>query len=140
MQEPSDNISLKFNSFYVSKIYFDISSIAQEDVKPEATTNISTKIHIYNGKVEVVKLELVLLLNSKPFLQVEAIGEFEIIGEFTNDELKKHPLILYNSPAIIYPFLRSFIATLTANLGYLTTIYLPIINFYNLPEPQVIFE
>ena len=140
MQEQFENLFLKLNSFYISKIFFDIDNLDKNNKELKVTPNISTTIHLHKAKIEIVKLNLALLIDNKPFLQVEAIGEFEIIGELTNEELKKHPLILYNSPAIIYPLLRSFIVTLTANLGYLSPIYLPIVNFYNLPRAEVIIE
>lgn len=44
------------------------------------------------------------------------------------EDFKKGDFPKVNAPAIAYPFLRSFIATLTSNAGYSTAI-MPTINF-----------
>lgn len=48
-------------------------------------------------------------------LAVRAVGNFELDSEL-NDELKK-VFVNTNAPAIMFPYIRSFITTLTANLG-----------------------
>ena len=51
-------------------------------------------------------------------LFIVGIGSFELIGEI-KDELKKN-FVNLNAPAIMFPYLRSFISTLTSNLGQST--------------------
>jgi len=54
-----------------------------------------------------------------------AIGSFKFAGEFPDVEQRKG-FINLNAPAIMFPYIRSFISTLTANLGAITpTIVLP---------------
>lgn len=48
-------------------------------------------------------------------LVIRAIGNFELDSEL-NDELRKI-FVNSNAPAIMFPYIRSFISTLTANLG-----------------------
>jgi preprotein translocase subunit SecB len=47
-----------------------------------------------------------------------------------NQEFKESDFTSINAPAIAFPFLRSFIATITLNAGY-NPIILPSINFLN---------
>lgn len=51
-------------------------------------------------------------------LYIRAAGNFEVDRE-TDGELRKK-FINANAPAIMFPYLRSFIATLTANMGDVT--------------------
>jgi Preprotein translocase subunit SecB len=48
-------------------------------------------------------------------LTVAAIGSFKLSG--TPEEPVRTNLISVNAPAIMFPYIRAFIATLTANLG-----------------------
>jgi len=48
-------------------------------------------------------------------IKIAGFGDFEF-GENTDEENQKH-LINVNAPAIIFPYFRSFISTLTANCG-----------------------
>lgn len=48
-------------------------------------------------------------------LTISAIGNFELDSEL-NDELRTI-FVNSNAPAIMFPYIRSFITTLTANLG-----------------------
>ncbi len=48
-------------------------------------------------------------------LAIRAVGNFEIDSEL-NEELRKI-FVNTNAPAIMFPYIRSFITTLSANLG-----------------------
>jgi preprotein translocase subunit SecB len=51
-------------------------------------------------------------------LFILAIGNFELND--VNDERIKNNFININAPAIMFPYIRSFISTLTSNLGNVT--------------------
>lgn len=51
-------------------------------------------------------------------LFIVALGTFELKGDF--DEKTKKSFVNINAPAIMFPYLRSFISTLTSNLGNVT--------------------
>lgn len=67
-------------------------------------------------------------LKSQPNLEIdlEYISHFETSEPIT-DEFKASHLPRFNAPAIAFPFLRSFLATLTVNAGY-KPIILPSVN------------
>ena len=52
-------------------------------------------------------------------LKMLALGIFELGSEANNDDLKKN-FVNSNAPAIMFPYVRSFISTLTANIGNVT--------------------
>ncbi len=67
-------------------------------------------------------------------LVVEYLAFFEA-EEAINEELKASTLLAVNAPAIAYPFLRSFISTLTLNAGYLPVL-LPVLNFKEIVQEK----
>lgn len=60
-------------------------------------------------------------------LFIKGIGWFHTSNEIT-DEFKESNFVRVNSPAIAFPFVRSFINTLTSNAG-LNPVILPAYNF-----------
>lgn len=60
-------------------------------------------------------------------LSIEYIAYFDADVEL-NEEFKRSHFPKVNAPAIAYPFLRSFINTLTVNAGY-GSVLLPTVNF-----------
>jgi preprotein translocase subunit SecB len=70
-------------------------------------------------------------------LEIKHPGDFELktqyismfnTSENIDEEFKKSDFTLVNAPAIAFPFMRSFVATITLNAGYNPAI-LPSINF-----------
>lgn len=70
-------------------------------------------------------------------LHIKHIGDFELktkyisvfsTSENIDEEFKKSAFTKINAPAIAFPFLRSFVATITLNAGFSPAI-LPSINF-----------
>jgi preprotein translocase subunit SecB len=52
-------------------------------------------------------------------LNLVGIGTFEFDKDFEDDKLKK-TFVNANAPAIMFPYVRSFVTTLTTNLGNVT--------------------
>jgi preprotein translocase subunit SecB len=52
-------------------------------------------------------------------LNLVAIGNFEFDNEFSDEELKKN-FVNANAPAIMFPYVRAFVTTITSNLGNVT--------------------
>jgi preprotein translocase subunit SecB len=68
------------------------------------------------------------------FIKCEHITKFKC-SEPINDAFKTGDFPKINAPAIAFPFLRSFIATLILNAGY-PPCWLPSINFVSLNEQK----
>jgi preprotein translocase subunit SecB len=60
-------------------------------------------------------------------LKIKAIGVFKTEETITK-EFKDSDFVKINSPAIVFPYLRSFVTTIISNSGYHTVI-LPAFNF-----------
>lgn len=69
-------------------------------------------------------------------LSVEYSSFFET-DEAITDNFKISNFVTINAPAIAYPFLRSFISTITLNAGY-DPVLIPTINFQALAEESKI--
>lgn len=84
----------------------------------EEKVNLDVEAKLINQSIKenfrlLMKVDLVV---EKYFLfTVTAIGNFEFNGEI--EEKKRHDLININAPAIMFPYIRSFITTITANFG-----------------------
>lgn len=93
-------------------------------VIPENTVNAKNVKYSISGKykvrdAEMKKFDIIITvhLSEETFfnLRVVFIGRFEITGSYDNKV--EHDLIHQNAPAICFPYIRSFISTLTANMG-----------------------
>lgn len=91
------------------------------------------KISFTNGysdsepKNFTVMFTIELHTSEKFYLEVVKTFEFET-DELITDEFKQSSFPVVNAPAIAYPYLRSFIGTLTLNAG-LDAVMLPTVNF-----------
>lgn len=93
--------------------------------------------HKEDGSTKEFSVVIVIELHSekeKFHIKVEAIGDFIADGEI-DDEFMKGPFVNVNAPAIIYPYVRSFISNLTLNGGY-NPLILPTVNFVALAEQK----
>lgn len=58
-------------------------------------------------------------------LEIQAIGNFLLVDSNEDEGVRKQ-FVNVNAPAIIFPYLRSFVSTFTANLGSsISTIIIP---------------
>lgn len=112
----------KFESFVIKEAYIKRNPVKQGKFK--FSIDPIGKIDSENSKFY---LELIVELSDDTDsfeAEVHAIGSFKFAGN--NDEMLSNFFII-NAPAIIFPYIRSYISTLTANSG-LKTINLPVMN------------
>ena len=88
---------------------------------PEIHINIEPKIFLPKDKKEYFNIVMKVELNADEYfnLQLLAIGNFEISGEKITKKIRKD-FINANAPAIMFPYIRSFITAFTSNLGNVT--------------------
>jgi len=87
--------------------------------KPEVSVDIKCESRVFypvdrNNFFNIV-MDLELKNDDYFELSLKAVGTFEIDSELV-EELRKI-FVNSNAPAIMFPYIRSFISTLTANLG-----------------------
>ena len=70
-------------------------------------------------------------------LATKYVAQFESDVAITEEQRNQLPVFKINAPAIAYPFLRSYVATILLNSG-LSPIMLPTINFVDLAKQHEI--
>jgi preprotein translocase subunit SecB len=111
--------NLKFHG--VDFINIHLVSLKGYDGESEIELNISPKVFYPSDEPNAFKILMEVNLKCEEFfeLTVGGIGSFEFDNEF-NDETLKRTIVNSNSPAIMFPYVRAFISTLTTNLGNVT--------------------
>lgn len=122
--------AISFADFFVTKFSLITGEQIHKAIGESMQTNITTRIEVdQNDKhLYAVNFQVSLANIQTGFaLEVEAIAFFRST-EIINESFLQSPFVKLNSPAIAFPFLRSYITTVTANAGY-NAIVLPPINF-----------
>jgi preprotein translocase subunit SecB len=84
------------------------------------------------SKKFIVKFDVNLTSDNGVSISLEYMGLFETEVEIT-EEFQQGKFVTINAPAIIFPYLRSFVTTFTVNAG-LNPVILPTINFQALAD------
>lgn len=117
----------QFNGFKVIKSLIEIKGQGSEELNLE----IEPKA-ILNNQEDIFILEMhVVVIDKTGNINIEIIveGEYNIVHR--DENLKS--FLLTNAPAIIFPYIRAYITSLTALSGT-TTITLPTMNLKGLKE------
>jgi len=115
--------------------------------------NLNSEHPLHNSTIESMDIEITpkvfypdndkLIFKIVQELRLKADGIFELfvlaIGTFELDEkiseIERNQFVNANAPAIMFPYMRSFITTLTANLGNVTgTLTIPTQYFKGILE------
>lgn len=126
-------ISLK--SFQIVKVNFNLIEFKWGQIEASNDCNLSIQFKIYakENSENIFGLHFTVKLNddSDNFnLNVEAFAEFIVKGVIVNDEFTDSKLVTANAPAIVFPYLRSYITNFCQNSGF-NPIILPGFNFNN---------
>lgn len=126
---------LKFLNFEIVKVIFDRSdNIVKEG---EFEVNIQHITQINDENEDLFRTVFIININGKGnsfSLQVQAIGNFEILGKLPKNV--KENYLNISSPSIIYPYVRAFISNITLQSG-MNPITIPPMNFAAIPEKEV---
>ncbi len=117
--EVSNQPNLRFHGVDFINIRFNTTQ--QYDGKTGIDLNIEPKIFYPENDNLVFKIFMEISINCENFfnLHLLGVGNFEFEKDFEDSDLKK-VFINTNAPAIMFPYIRSFINTLTSNLGNVT--------------------
>ena len=133
--EVSAQPKLIFHGVDFVNIKLDTSQ--QYDNQAEIDLNIEPKVFYPENKSNFFKIFMEVSILCEGFFKIVlvGIGNFEFDKEFENIELKK-TFVNINAPAIMFPYVRSFIAILSSSLGNVTgTLTIPTQFFQgDLPE------
>ena len=124
--EEQNKIHLK--RAFVKSINFEYKKDITEEDQLDTSVNIRKEPIFKEG----IDNEYVIFFNGAFeneifYLKIEFVAIFGT-SEAIDDNFKKSTFVKINSPAIAFPYLRSFISTLTLNAG-LPPLILPAYNF-----------
>lgn len=113
--EIKNQISLKFLGVDIINVEFQVFNPVTESVP--LNINIIPKVFYPNEAPGIFRIimEVSIFAESYVILNVVALGNFEF-GESVDEQLKKQ-FVNHNAPPIMFPYIRSFISTFTANCG-----------------------
>lgn len=113
--EVSKQTKLTFHGVDILNVNFN--AIAPRQGELNIDINCKPKVFYPLDNRNFFRIVMDIELKDERFfaLAIRAIGNFELDTEI-NDELRKI-FVNSNAPAIMFPYIRSFITTLTANLG-----------------------
>ena len=117
--EVNNQIKLKFHG--VDFPIINLNSINPKDKEDiQIDINITPKIFYPKENPNFFKIIQEIKLTSENYfdLFIVGVGTFEL--DFNIDDKLKTNFVNQNAPAIMFPYLRSFISTLTSNLGQIT--------------------
>ena len=122
---------LKFENYLVKEVNFNINSSFENNDKLDLDIDFNQELEIdYGQKKAVIVLECNLfrdaIKNNYPFeLNISMMGFFEFSSELKEDEITN--MLEVNGTAILFPYLRSIITTITSSMG-IQPIILPNMN------------
>jgi len=116
----NDQIQLKFIGVDFPMINLNSLRPKEKEDKTPITINIKPQVFFPKENPNFFKIIQEIQLVSESFFELNllAIGTFELSKSVEKD-IKK-AFINTNAPAIMFPYIRAFISTLTANLGNVT--------------------
>ena len=133
--KPEVQNKITLDKFFVESLnyqcdnYNKVNSSDQMDIELGVASSFSND----NLKSYLIKIIVNIKMKNNDFkLDCVAVGQFST-SEKIDDEFKDSHFVKINSPAILFPFVRSYINTMTTNSG-LTPIILPAFNFSNLHD------
>jgi len=124
-----ENSFFQFNNFIIQKSYFELNQ--KEDIgELSVGFNSEGKLDFDKGRFN---LELGIFISDSAEtlkIEIESIGYFNF-KNLDRDSLPNFPYV--NAPAILFPYLRAYISSLTTLSG-IRPVVLPTLNLTSLRE------
>jgi len=117
--EVSNQPKLRFQGVDIVRINFDI--VQQYDNKTSIDFNVEPKVFYPNDDSLFFKILMDVSLKCEGFFELSlvGIGNYELDKDFNDENLKK-TFVNSNAPAIMFPYIRSFVSSLTSQMGNAT--------------------
>jgi len=125
--EIKEQSKMYFHGVDIVQLNFESSQVFIADGEKQIDVNITPRVFYSATEVSRFKIIMNVSLKAPHFFNLEliGIGNFEFEQEL--DDVIKKSLVNTNAPAIMFPYIRSFITTFTANLGRPTgTLTIPV--------------
>ncbi len=109
---------LKFNSVDFPLVNFQSEKLLREEQVIDVDITPKVFIPKNNPNVFMIIQDVNVSVEGAFNLNLVAVGNFELIN--VTDVKMRSSFINMNAPAIMFPYIRAFIATLSSNLGNVT--------------------
>lgn len=122
--------SIRLKDIFFPKVVLTVGDELTKDIASEMNVRLQYEIGAYQKDNRVYQVMFIINIqdaNTKFELEVESVAYFECNHDI-DDAFMNSGFIKVNSPAIAFPFVRSFINTLTTNAGF-NPVILPAFNF-----------
>jgi len=129
-KQPVVQNKIKFVKFFVKSLKFKNEKDDESDVSEDLdiVLNVSSGFNDENDRDYLINFKLEVKSKEEDLLiKVNAVGLFSAMDAIT-EEFKESSFVKVSSPAIAFPFLRSYVNTITSNSG-ISPIILPSFNF-----------
>ena len=130
MNTPSIQYAIKLVNFFVTSVNMGPIDPNDKKLTESLQVNIGFGLGFNEDKLNnyLVNFNIDITNKNKSFrLELKASALFESTSNI-DDDFKNSTFVQTNSPAIAFPFIRSFINTLTTNAG-INPVILPAFNF-----------
>lgn len=120
--EITEQIKLRFTGVDFPSIHLSSLKPFKESEEQKVKVDIKPKVFIPGGTKNTFKIIMEVQCSAEGYfiLKVTAVGTFELSQEDVTEEVRQS-FINANSTAIVFPYVRAFIANITSNLGAVTT-------------------
>lgn len=132
--KPEEQLLLKFEKFNISNVAFEVKDEYFVGEPKKLEIALKSDFEFYTDK------EFFLILNLKLFDSLQSISiEVTVKAKFSSnqvftEEFMQSNLVKINAPTLVFPYLRAFVSTLTANSGFTIPIILPTLNFASIGD------
>ncbi len=113
--EVNKQTKLTFHGVDILNINFNAIAPREDELKIDIKCEPKVFYPIEDTNIFKIIMDIELKDERYFELVLRAVGSFELESEL-NDELRK-VFVNSNAPAIMFPYIRAFISTLTANIG-----------------------
>lgn len=130
MGKPKIQNKIKLVKFLVPKTEMELKGLTSDDFSEDLKIDIEFGVGFNEEMENIYSNNFKIKINSTDNsfkIKLEAIAFFETSNKITTEFLES-PFVKINSPAIAFPFIRSYVNTITSNAG-LEPIILPSYNF-----------
>ena len=127
-------MQIKLNHIQFTDVNYSVNTL-DKDISNQLQTSLKFKTVFIpdNDKEYILEFNILLTNESDSFKLDLKVSANISTTETMDDEFKKSQFLDINSPAIVFPFIRTFISNLTLNSGY-NPIVLPMFNFVKIAE------
>lgn len=115
--------NLRFDGVKFYSVHFDILGKPKENV--DINLDIIPKVLFHSDTKFDIIYDVALMIPDVFKLNLRSVGYFELSQEILENPNIKEQLINTNAPAIVFPYIRSFISMFTANLGTIPSLTIP---------------